>query len=255
MEWADDAIVLSLRRHGETAAILETLTRAHGRHLGLVYGGASSKARAMLQPGNLLRVQWRARLAEHLGSFTAELALARAATLFDHRPALAGLNAFTAVASAVLPEREAHGPAFEAAEALLGTMADHEIRDWAPLFIRWELGVLDELGFGLDLARCAATGATDDLIYVSPRSGRAVSREAGEPYRGQLLILPAFLLGRQAGAPDASDIAAGFALTGFFLEKRVLAPHGKTLPPVRAHLVQLAAKAEPESDTPGQTTE
>jgi len=247
MDWTDDAIVLSLRRHGEHGVILEALTRDHGRHLGLVHGGASSKRRATLQPGNSLRLHWRARLSEHLGSFTAELTRARAADMFEGRAALAGLNALTAVAAAVLPERERHTPAFEGAVALLDAIAGHGFTEWAPLFVRWELGLLDELGFGLDLARCAATGATDGLIYVSPRTGRAVSAGAGAEYREKLLPLPQFLLGNQATTPNESDIAAGLALTAHFLEQWVLAPHHKTLPEARARLGDLAARARTES--------
>src|SRR5258705_293329 len=175
MEWSDEAIVLSLRPHGENAGILEALTRAHGRHLGLVRAGRASKGRAMLQPGNRVKLVWRARLAEHLGIFTAELARARAGDMFQSRAALTGLNALAAVSAAMLPEREPHEAAFEGADALLDTIAGHDFEEWAPLFVRWEMGLLSELGFGLDLARCAATGTTDDLIYVSPRTGRAVS--------------------------------------------------------------------------------
>src|SRR6185503_8916806 len=187
MEWSDDAIVLSLRPHGESSGILEALTRGHGRHLGLVRGGGASRGRAMLQPGNRVKLAWRARLAEHLGIYTVELARSRAGDIFESRAALTGLNAFSAVAAAALPEREPHEAAFEGADALLDAIAEHSFEDWAPLFVRWEMGLLDELGFGLDLARCAATGSLDDLIYVSPRTGRAVSRIAGDPYRERML--------------------------------------------------------------------
>src|SRR6185295_4623247 len=183
MEWSDEAIVLSLRRHGESSGILEALTRSHGRHLGLVRGGSAPKGRALLQSGNRVKLTWRARLSEHLGIYTVELARSRAGDIFERRAALTGLNAFAAVAAAALPEREPHAAAFEGAEALLETIAEHDFEDWAPLFVRWELGLLEELGFGLDLARCAATGSADDLIYVSPRTGRAVSRAGGEAYR------------------------------------------------------------------------
>lgn len=247
MDWTDDAIVLSLKAHGEHGVIMEALTRDHGRHLGLVHGGASSKRRATLQPGNSVRLHWRARLSEHLGSFTAELVRARAADMFEGRAALGGLNALTALASAVLPERERHTPAYEGAVALLDTIATHSFNDWAPLFVRWELGLLDELGFGLDLSRCAATGVTDDLIYVSPRTGRAVSAAAGAEYREKLLPLPQFLLGNQASAPSDSDTAAGLAFTAHFIEQWVLAPHNRILPEARARLADLAARARAES--------
>jgi DNA repair protein RecO (recombination protein O) len=243
MEWSDDAIVLSLRPHGESSGILEALTRGHGRHLGLVRGGGASRGRAMLQPGNRVKLTWRARLAEHLGIYAVELARSRAGDIFESRAALTGLNAFSAVATVALPEREPHEAAFEGADALLDAIAEHSFEDWAPLFVRWEMGLLDELGFGLDLARCAATGSLDDLIYVSPRSGRAVSRVAGDPYRERMLALPAFLLGRQAGEARADDLLAGFRLTEHFLEQLVLMPHAKAVPDVRRSLTHLAARA------------
>lgn len=243
MEWSDEGIVLSCRAHGESSAILEALTRSHGRHLGLIRGGGASKGRAMLQPGNRVKLTWRARLSEHLGTFTAELSVSRASDMFDRRASLLGLNAFSAVAGAVLPEREPHEAAYESGDALLDAIAGHEFSDWAPLFVRWEIGLLDELGFGLDLARCAATGAADDLVYVSPRSGRAVSRAGGEAYRDRLLKLPAFLLGRQAGDATTADLLAGLALTAHFLEDWVLTPHGKAMPEARRALADLAARA------------
>ena len=247
MEWSDDAIVLSLRAHGESSGILEALTRDHGRHLGLVRGGLSSKGRAVLQPGNRVRLVWRARLSEHLGIFTVELAQARASDIFERRAALCGLNGLSAVAVAVLPERERHEAAYEAANALLDAIVDYEFSDWVPLFVRWEIGLLNELGFGLDLARCAATGTGDDLVYVSPRTGRAVSRGAGEPYRNRLLPLPAFLLGRQVRDPRAADLLAGLQLTAHFLDQWLLMPHDKMMPEARQRLTHLAARAAAES--------
>jgi DNA repair protein RecO (recombination protein O) len=142
----------------------------------------------------------------------------------------------------VLPEREQHAAAFESADVLLDTMTRHAFEDWAPLFVRWEIGLLDELGFGLDLTRCAATGSADDLIYVSPRTGRAVSRAAGEAYRDRLLALPPFLLGRQAGEPNPRDALKGLELTAHFLAQWVLAPHHKTIPEARNRLTELAAR-------------
>jgi|SRR5579871_5783741 len=248
MEWSDDAIVLSLRTHGETSGILEALTRTHGRHLGLVRGGSSSRGRAVLQPGNRVKLTWRARLSEHLGNFTVELARSRAQDMFEERASLAGLNALAAIAGAALPEREPHEAAYDGADTLLDMIAAHEFADWAPLFVRWEIGLLNELGFGLDLARCAATGSADDLIYVSPRTGRAVSREAGEPYRTRLLGLPAFLLGRQAGEASGGDLLAGLQLTSHFLEQWVLTPHDRAMPEARIRLTDLAARAISESE-------
>ena len=240
MEWSDDAIVLSSRPHGETGAVLELLTRDHGRHAGLVRGGASRRIKPGLQPGNSVHVQWRARLEEHLGSFTCELARARAGELMDSRQALTGLNAFTAVTSAVLPEREAHAEVFRGAEVLLEAMMAEDARHWMTLYIRWEVGLLEALGFGLDLSECAATGVTTDLTYVSPKSGRAVSRDGAGIYAARLFALPAFLLDTAADEPTMPDIAAGLALTGHFLLERVLAPHGKEIPPARLRLDALA---------------
>jgi DNA repair protein RecO (recombination protein O) len=194
-----------------------------------------------------VKLTWRARLSEHLGIYTVELARARASDIFEQRAALSGLNALSAVAAAVLPEREPHGAAYEGADALLEMIAAHDFADWAPLFVHWEIGLLNELGFGLDLARCAATGAADDLIYVSPRTGRAVSREAGEPYRDRMLSLPSFLLGRQAGETRASDLLAGLQLTAHFLDQWVLLPHGNSMPEARVRLTDLAARAVTES--------
>jgi len=242
VEWSDDAIVLAVRAHGETGAILEALTREHGRHAGLVHGGASRKAKAMLQPGNSLRVTWRARLEENLGSFHIEAAKMRAGVMLEHREALAGLNAFTSVASAVLPEREPHRPVFEAGEILLDAIADDGFEHWGPLYVRWEAGLLEELGFGLDLSQCAATGATEDLAFLSPRTGRAISRAAAGPYKERLLPLPQFLLGSQNATASWHEIAAGLRLTAYFLLDRVLAPHNKTLPAARLRLEELVQR-------------
>jgi DNA repair protein RecO (recombination protein O) len=186
-------------------------------------------------------VHWRARLAEHLGSFTLELAQARAGALMEAREALTGLNAFTAVACAALPERFAYPPVFDAAEILLAAMMDQDFAHWGPLYVRWEAGLLEALGFGLDLSQCAATGATGDLVYVSPRSGRAVSRGAGAEYAERLLVLPAFLLG-PGNLPDLAATRAGLLLTGYFLAERVLKPHGRDIPAARLRLDTLIAR-------------
>ena len=240
MEWSDDAIVLSVRAHGETSAILEVLTRAHGRHAGLVRGGASRKSKSALQPGNSVHLLWRARLNEHLGNFTAEPMQARAGHLIESRTALAGLNAFVSVVSASLPERETHQSVFEAGKVLLDAMTEQDFTHWGALFVRWELGVLEELGFGLDLSQCAATGEVDELEFVSPKSGRAVSRAAAAPYKERLLALPPFLLGSQNADPTPADITAGLKLTAYFLLDRVLRPHGKDMPAARQRLEELS---------------
>lgn len=239
MEWTDDAIVLSAKAHGETGAILELLTRDHGRHAGLVRGGASRKIKPALQPGNSVHVHWRARLEEHLGSFTCELARARAGELMDGRATLAGLNAFTAMTSAAMPEREAHAPVFLSGEILLDAMMTLDAAHWLPLYVRWEAGLLDALGFGLDLSECAATGARTELTYVSPRTGRAVSRDAAGIYAARLFRLPQFLIDASA-APVDGDIAEGLRLTGFFLLDWVLRPHGRDMPSARLRLDTIA---------------
>ena len=246
MEWSDSAIVLSTRPHGENGVILELLTRDHGRHLGLVRGGSSRRQQPTLQPGNTLDVHWRGRLSEHLGCYTAELSRARAGTLMDTRQALTGLNAFTAVCGAALPERQPYPPVFVAAEILLDAMVSPGPAHWLPLFARWEAGLLEALGFGLDLSECAATGATDDLIYVSPRSGRAVSRAGAGIYANRLFTLPAFMNGQrrdEGGDPPPEEIAAALALTGHFLNERVLEPHGAQMPQARIRLDSLLAES------------
>jgi len=244
MEWKDDAIALMARPYGETGVILETLTRHHGRHLGLVHGGASRRLKSSLLGGNTLDITWRARLPENLGTFSAELRRERAGALLEDREALVGLNAFSEVAHAVIPERESHETVFVAAEILLDAMTESDFLHWGALYVRWEAGLLDELGFGLDLRSCAATGTTENLHYVSPKSGHAVSADAGQPWHSRLLALPTFLLEPAKAAPTREEIADGLRLTGYFLQDRVLAPHHRPIPSARLRLDALAA---PES--------
>lgn len=241
MEWQDEGIVLAARRHGESALIVELLTREHGRHAGLVRGGQGRKLRTVCQIGNRVAAQWKARLAEHLGALDCELLHGHAARVIDDPARLACLAAAAAVAAAALPEREPHPRLFAGLSGLLGSLdADH---GWAVLYVEWELMLLAELGFGLDLSRCAATGSTADLVYVSPRSGQAVSAEAGAPYRAKLLKLPRFLLTPVIeAAPAPQDVLDGLALTGHFLEARVFAPHGREMPPARARFVDLLTR-------------
>src|SRR5262245_57996151 len=221
MHWSDEGVILSVRAHGEAGAVLEVFTREHGRHLGLVHGGRSRKLRPILQIGNYVDASWKARLADHLGHFTIELRKGFAAQVMDDAAALAALTSMAALAR-LLPERDPHPNLFEVSLFVLGFLDDRAM--WPALIVRWELVLLEELGFGLDLSSCAATGKTTDLIYVSPKSGRAVSAEAGEPYKGRLLALPAFLRGSATGTVTEDDVRAGFALTGHFLEARVLKP-------------------------------
>jgi DNA repair protein RecO (recombination protein O) len=236
MDWSDRGIVLSARKHGETSLIVQLLTERHGRHAGLVRGGVSARARGLYQPGNLLAAQWRARLAEHLGNYACELMTGSAAALLDDGGKLAALSAACALAEAALPEREPHTDVFESFSALIAALARP---GWEPHYVRFELDLLASLGFGLDLARCAATGANDNLAFVSPRSGRAVSLSAGEAWRDKLLALPAFLLADTAPAPG--DIGQGLALTGHFLERHVFAPQDRRLPPARIRLAERLA--------------
>ncbi len=237
MQWSDDGIVLAARKHGESAAIVSLLTRAHGRHLGLVRGGAGRRQRGALQPGNEVRATWRARLAEHLGVFEIELSAARAAAVLDDPLRLAALSAACALADAALAEREPHPALLEAFRVLLGVLSGADA--WPAVYVRWELGLLSELGFGLDLTACAATGATTDLTHVSPKSGRAVSAAAALPYADKLLVLPSFLAGPAGGPPanDArTDVRHGLDLTGYFLERYVFRPD-RGMPPARDRFV------------------
>jgi DNA repair protein RecO (recombination protein O) len=240
VEWTDDAFVLSARAHGETGAIVELLTRDRGRFAAHVAGGASRAMRPYLQAGARVIAAYRARTSDHLGSARLEPVGEGPAALFDDPLALTGLSAAAAVAQGALPEREPHPGAFLAFEALTGAFAFAEV--WPAVFVRFEAGLLEELGFGLDLARCAATGSTDELVYVSPKSGRAVSRQAGEPYRDRMLRLPPFLLGSQGGLAEG-DVGAGLQLTGHFLEQFVFGPLNRPLPPARVWLIEKLGQA------------
>ncbi len=244
MDWTDEGIVLSARKHGESSAIVTLLTRAHGRHLGLVRGGAGRRARGTYEPGNEVAAHWRARLDEHLGAFACELTASHAAPFLDDPLRLAGLAAACAVADATLPEREPHGAAYQALRAFLQALnTPHS----AEAYVRWELDLLKELGYGLDLSCCAATGTNERLAFVSPKSGRAVSRAAGEPYRDKLLALPAFLLAGEGPTPGGvpwAEIADGLKLSGYFLERHVFAPHGRPMPAARTRLVDRLVRSD-----------
>jgi len=226
MEWADDGIVLGVRRHGESSAIVELLTREHGRHLGLVRGGAGTRMRPLLQPGNSVRAVWRARLDEHLGTYAVEGTRLRAAGLLASSHAAYGVTHLAALAR-LLPERDPHADIYAMLERALDDFDD--AGEAAVHLVRFELAMLGELGFGLDLDNCAATGETTDLVYVSPKSGGAVSRAAGEPWRDRLLRLPPFLRHDEGRADACSnqDLMDGFRLTGLFLLRHVLEPRGQ----------------------------
>jgi DNA repair protein RecO (recombination protein O) len=240
MEWSDEAVIVAVRPHGETAAVVELLTRTHGRHAGLVHGGRSRTARPVLQIGNHVSATWKARLSDQLGHMSLDLTRGYAASAMNEPLALAGLNSLCALAR-TLPERDPHPNLYEITLFVLGFFDEPSV--WPALYVRWELALLQELGFGLDLTSCAATEVTKDLCYVSPKSGRAVSRLAGAPYHDRMLALPTFLTAdRPTGANaivTSGDIAAGLGLTGHFLNARVFQPRELTIPDARSRLVDL----------------
>ncbi|MGB0057620.1 MAG: DNA repair protein RecO [Methyloceanibacter sp.] len=240
MDFSDEGILISAKPLGEANTVAELLTARHGRHLGLVRGGRSRRMRPLIQLGNVLSVTWRARLADHLGGYNLELIEPYAARVLDDQAALAAIGSLTGLAKQ-LPERDPHPQLYRGALEVLQSLDDANV--WPALLVRWEMMLLQDLGFGLDLSECAATGTDADLIYVSPRSGRAVSRDAGQPFCDRLLKLPRFLLEDDA-SPAPSDILAGFALTGHFLERDVLAPQGLASPAARTRLIELLARSQ-----------
>ena len=234
MQWTDDAIVLAARRHGETSAIVTLLTRLSGKHAGLVRGAFGTRARGTWEIGNVVRATWRARLPEHLGTLTAEVERAPSAALLDDKRALLALASACALVDATLAEREPHERLHDSLIALLGRLG---APGWPESYVRFEVSLLAELGFGLDLSACAATGATADLAYVSPRSGRAVSATAGAPYGDRLHALPRFLVDPSAAAGNG-DIRAGLELTGDFLQRHLFDPDRRPWPSVRQRLME-----------------
>ncbi len=244
MQWTDEGIVLGVKRHGETSSILELMTREHGRHLGLVRGGAGRMLRPVLQAGNLVNAVWRARLDQHLGQFVIEGLNLRVGAMLTQSHAVYGVTHLAALCR-LLPERDPHPAIVPMVEAILDHMSDVAIV--GALTAQFELHLLTELGFGLELDCCALTGAREELIYVSPKSGRAVSRTAGEPWRDRLLRLPPFLTEEDAADPSMRDIADGFALTGYFLLRRVLEPRGAGFAEARdSFIATLIARAPTE---------
>jgi DNA repair protein RecO (recombination protein O) len=230
MEWRDEGIVLGTRKHGETSAILEVMTRCHGRHLGLVRGGRSRRQQPVLQAGNRVELVWRARLDEHLGTFQAEALELNAARLFDRAASVHGLQLLAAHVR-LLPERDPHERLYDALGLVMTHLEDAGAA--GELVVRFEMLLLDELGFGLDLSECAVTGVRDRLAYVSPKSGRAVSRIAAEPWKDRLLELPAFMLHGSGLRARPADLEAAFLLTGHFLGRHVYEPRGLAEPPAR----------------------
>jgi DNA repair protein RecO (recombination protein O) len=237
--WREDGTILSVRRHGESSAIVELFTEGHGRYLGVVRGGASRKLAPLLQPGAQLDATWSARLDDHIGSFMVEPVKSRAAAILDDRLALAGLNAMTALLSFTLPEREPHGLLYRRSLALFDLLGHNEA--WPVIYLRWELALLEEMGFGLDLGSCAVTGARDDLAYVSPKSGRAVSAEGAGTWADRLLPLPPILLGQGTG--PVTEILDGLRTTGHFLTHWLAPALGdRPLPAARQRLIDALAR-------------
>lgn len=238
MEWRDEAIVLSMRKHGETSVIAELLTKAHGRHLGVIRGGTSRKLAPHLQPGTGLSVTWRARLGEHLGQFTVEPLRARSGVLSD-RLSLAGLNAICGLLAFSLPEREDRARLYTLSCALLDAVDAGE--DWPLDYLHWEVLMLEELGYRLDLGACAVTGTREGLAFVSPRTGRAVSRDAAGEWAARLLPLPACLVS-DTGA-SLSELLDGLTTTGYFLENWLAPALGdRPVPAARQRLIDVLSR-------------
>ena len=241
IEWRDEAALLSSRPFGENAVIIEVFSAAHGRHAGVVRGGTSRKLAPVLQPGAQVSVAWKARLDSHLGSFTVEPIRSRAAAAMVDRLALAGLNAVCGLLAMVLPEREAHLPLYERTIGLLDLLGQTEI--WPLAYLRWEQALLEEMGFGLDLTACAVRGVNEDLIYVSPKSGRAVSRDAAGEWADRMLPLPEVLAGKGDASP--AEIVKALGTTGYFIENRLIRSLGdRPMPVARARLIDAIARTD-----------
>lgn len=237
MEWSDSAIVLSAKDHGENALIVSVLTEQHGRYAGLVRGGHNSKQNGIFQPGNLLAATWRARLSEHLGSFKAEMLSPYAAQIMQNRGCLLALQTACGYCAHILPERQAYPTIYHSLLNLIRSFAGER---WIYDYILWEMDFLSQAGFGLDLEKCAATGQSEDLVYVSPKTGRAVSREAGQPWADRLLRLPAFVLhkNRDKSQGFGQDILEGLRLSGYFIENYLYQGKPQSMPQGRAMLMR-----------------
>ena len=239
MEWRDHGILLSCRRHGETAAIIDVFTEDHGRHAGIVHGGASRKKAPVLQPGAQLDLLWRARLEDHLGSYQAEPLRSRVAAALSGRLALAGLNAVTGLLGFCLPERAPYRDLYRQTEQLLDLLGQDDL--WPLAYLKWEMTLLETMGFGLDLSACAVSGRNEDLAYISPKTGRAVSRQDAGQWVNRLLPLPPVLRGEGTG-PD-HEVAQGLRTTGYFLEMHLAPSLGnRPLPEARGRFMDAFAR-------------
>lgn len=239
MEWRDQGVLLAARPHGESSAIIDVFTAGHGRQAAVVRGGGSRRMAPVLQPGAQLDLAWRARLSDHMGAFVVEPLRGRAALVLGDRLALAGLSSVCALLAFALPEREPHPQLYDATLALLDMMA--EGGDWPSSYLRWELRLLEETGFGLDLTRCAVNGTRDDLAYVSPRTGRAVSRQGAGEWADRLFPLPPGLLGQ--GGAAGGEIGEGLRITGHFLDLWLAPALGdRAIPEARRRLAGLLAR-------------
>ena len=235
MQWTGEGLIIGVRRYGESSVIAEVMVERRGRHMGLIRGGRSTRHAAALQAGNSVQLTWRARLEEHLGTFALEVTEARAARLIADRTRLYAAQLLCDHLR-LLPERDPHDRLLGLVIRLLDATGTEEL---GVALARFELVLLEELGFGLDLATCAVTGADTDLTHVSPKSGRAVSRSAAAPYADRLFSLPGFLIGDEPAGPG--DIVAAFTLTGYFLDRHVWGPRQIEAPPVRDSLIRLIA--------------
>jgi DNA repair protein RecO (recombination protein O) len=234
MEWVDDAIVLGARHFGEGKLVAEVFSREHGRYGGVVHAGR--KSQPILQAGNLVHVGWKARLADQLGFYQPlELVEPHATRLLDDPIALAGLSSAVSLVRSAIAERQAYSQLYDALIVLIEAMPHADV--WPALYTRFELGLLAALGYGLDLTRCAVTGETEGLAWISPRTGRAATAEAGEPHKDLLLRLPPFLVNADAEL-ISGDVADAFALAGYFLERRVFDHKGEGMPEARRRLIE-----------------
>lgn len=234
MEWQDTGIILSVRKHGETSCIVHVLTGEHGRHAGFVHGGNSKAKRPILQIGNEVSLTWRSRVSDQLGNYTLEMENPHAARLMTKSDPLLALRSACAMVNDTMPERLSYPGVYNGMKALVEAL-EHDV--WAESYVIWELNLLKALGFGLHLKQCAVTGATDNLAYVSPRTGRAATAEGAGEHVDKLLTLPSFLAGQSSD--DLSDIEDGLALTAHFLRRFIFYPIEKDLPEARKQLQNL----------------